>query len=131
MFEFVETAPVIRPGGPGPGRKPSPFEEPVRSLIGQTVKVDGKDRPKTLQFVIDTVDPKEILKVRGQVQSMGKRMDPEVSVHTTSTPETKEVRGKGTVPTGKTVVKFWVTEKIHRTRKPKTATPAAESAETK
>lgn len=119
MIEFVETTPVVRAGGPGPGRKPSPFEEPVRSLIGQTVKVDGKDRPKTLQFLADTADVKELQKIRGQLRSMGKRFTPEVSVHVATEPETKEVRGKGAQPTGKTFVKFWVTDKITRERKPK------------
>lgn len=127
-FEFVDAAPVIRSGGPGPGKKPSPFETPVKSIAGVTVEVeiDGKKvtRPKTLQFVVDHTDEKKLATIRGQLQNMGKRCDPEVTVHVDMTPETRDVKGKGVTPTGKTVVRFWTTKKIHRARKPKTSPTA-------
>lgn len=126
-FDFTETAPVTRAGGPGPGPKPSPFEEPVKSIAGQTVEVEigGKKvtKPKTLKFIVDYVDDKKLKTLRGQLQNMGKRCDPEVTVHVDVTPETREVKGKPPALTGRTIVKFWTTAKIHRARKPKTDTP--------
>lgn len=113
-LNFTEVAPVIRTGGSGPGPKPSPFEEPVKSIAGVLVKgPDGKERPKTLAFVADTVDSAKLKTLRSQIQNMGKRVTPEVTVHVDFTGQA-DAKGK---PTGKTVVKFWTTPKIRRTRK--------------
>lgn len=127
-FEFTETAPVTRAGGSGPGRKESPFEAPVKSIAGVMVEAEVKgkkvSRPKTLQFVADHApDAKEIKTIRGQLQNMGKRCEPEVTVHVDTVPETRDVKGKQ-VPTGKTIVRFWTSKKIHRARKPKTSPTA-------
>lgn len=53
-YQFVETAPVKRPGRQGAGRKreDNPFEDAVREIAGQTDE-HGNPRARSTTFVLD------------------------------------------------------------------------------